>query len=140
MGGSRCLRSRGGYVMKLNLSPDLAEKLLSLTREFSYSPEEVISIGIALTSLLLKERGRGNQVVIVDPNGDEVAEFKEVAPQALDSIAEKYVESVYDGVPEKSAADLVARLERARDAERLRADEDRVPSIIPHSERDSLSS
>jgi hypothetical protein len=45
--------------MKLNLSRDLAEKVLSLTREYSYAPEEVISIGIALTSVLLKERALG---------------------------------------------------------------------------------
>jgi hypothetical protein len=138
------VRSRRGCAMKLNLSRDLAEKVLSLTREYSYAPEEVISIGIALTTVLLKERGLGNQVVIVDPNGDQVAEFAEIAPQALGSIAEKYIESVYDGITEESAADLVARLERARDAERLRADEDIVPSIIPpessYSERDLLSS
>jgi hypothetical protein len=82
--------------MKLNLSRDLAEKVLSLTREYSYAPEEVISIGIALTTVLLKERSLGNQVVIVDPNGDQVAEFTEIAPQALGSIVEKYIESVYD--------------------------------------------
>ena len=117
--------------MKLNLSRDLAEKVLSLTREYSYAPEEVISIGIALTSVLLKEKGLGNQVVIVDPNGDQVAEFTEIGPQALDSIAEKYIESVYDGITEESAAALVARLESAREAERLRAEEDIVPAIIP---------
>jgi hypothetical protein len=140
------LRSRRGCVMKLNLSRDLAEKVLSLTREYSYAPEEVISIGIALTSVLLKERSLGNQVIIVAPDGDQVAEFTEIAPQALDSIAEKYIESVYDGITEESAAVLVAKLERARDAEMLRADEDIVPSTIPpnyessYSERDSLSS
>jgi hypothetical protein len=106
------LRSRRGSV-KLNLSRDLAEKVLSLTREYSYAPEEVISIGIALTSVLLKERALGNQVVIVAPDGDQVAEFTEIAPQALDSIAEKYIESVYDGITEESAAVLVARLESA---------------------------
>jgi hypothetical protein len=84
--------------MKLNLSPDLAEKVLSLTREYSYTPEEVISIGIALTNVLLKERALGNQVVIVAPDGDQVAEFTEVPPQAMDSIAEKYIKSVYDGI------------------------------------------
>ena len=129
-------------VMKLNLSRDLTEKVLSLTREYSYAPEEVISMGIALTSVLLKERALGNRVVVVAPAGDQVAEFTEIAPRALDSIAEKYIESVYDGITGESAAVLVARLERARDAEKLRADEDIVPSIIPpnpetfYSERD----
>ena len=84
--------------MKLNLSRDLTEKVLSLTREYSYTPEEVISIGIAFTNVLLKERALGNQVVIVAPDGDQVAEFTEVAPQAVDSIAKKYIESVYDGI------------------------------------------
>jgi hypothetical protein len=132
--------------MKLNLSRDLAEKVLSLTSQYSYAPEEVISIGIALTSVLLKERRLGNQIVIVDSNGDQVAEFTEIAPRALGSIAEKYIESVYDGITEESAAVLVARLERARDADRLRADEDIVSSTIPpnhessRSERDLLSS
>jgi hypothetical protein len=139
------LRSRRGCVMKLNLSRDLAEKVLSLTREYSYAPEEVISIGIALTSVLLKEKGLGNQVVIVDPNGDQVAEFTEIGPQALDSIAEKYIESVYDGITEESAAVLVARLESAREAERLRAEEDSSFDNPPnyessYSERDLLSS
>ena len=113
--------------------------MLSLTREYSYAPEEVISIGIAFTSVLLKERALGNQVVIVGPNGDQVAEFTEIAPQALDSIAEKYIESVYDGITEKSAAALVARLERARDAERLRADEDLGPSRIAANHESSYS-
>jgi hypothetical protein len=125
--------------MKLNLSRDLAEKVLSLTRDYSYAPEEVISIGIALTSVLLKERELGNQVVIVDANGDQVAEFTEIAPQALGSIAEKYIESVYDGMTEESAADLVARLERARDAERLHAEDDIIPSIIPPNPESSYS-
>ena len=138
-GRSRGLRSRRESVMKLNLSSDLAEKVLSLTREYSYAPEEVISIGIALTSVLLKERALGNQVVIVAPDGDQVAEFTEIAPQALDSIAEKYVESVYDGITEESAAVLVARLERERDAVRLRADEDIIPSIIPPDHESSYS-
>ena len=84
--------------MKLNLSRDLTEKVLSLTREYSYTPEEVISIGIAFTNVLLKERALGNQVLIVAPDGDQVAEFTEVAPQAVDSIAKKYIESVYDGI------------------------------------------
>jgi hypothetical protein len=110
--------------MKLNLSSDLADKVLSLTREYSYTPEEVISIGIALTNVLLKQRALGNQVVIVAPDGDQVAEFTEVAPQAIDSIAEKYVESVYDGTTEESSAELVARLEKERDTERLRAGEE----------------
>jgi hypothetical protein len=123
--------------MKVNLSSDLAENVLALTREYSYTPEEVISIGIALTRVLLKERGIGNQVAIVDPNGDRVAEFTEIAPQALDSIVEQYIESVDDGITEESAALLVARLERARDAERLRANEDHEGS---YSERDLLSS
>ena len=117
--GPRCLRTRGGSAMKLKLSRDLAEKVLSLTREYSYAPEEVISIGIALTSVLLEQRGLGNQVVIVDPNGDQVAEFTEIAPQALSSIAEKYIESLYDGITDESAATLVARLEKVRDAETL---------------------
>jgi hypothetical protein len=117
--------------MKLNLSRDLTEKVLSLTREYSYAPEEVISMGIALTSVLLKERALGNRVVVVAPAGDQVAEFTEIAPRVLNSIAEKYIESVYDGITGESVAVLVARLERARDAEKLRADEDIVPSTIP---------
>jgi hypothetical protein len=103
--------------MKVNLSRDLAEKVLSLTREYSYTPEEVISIGIALTHVLLKERAQGNQVVILAPDGDQVAEFTEVAPQAVDVIAEKYIESVSDGITDESAAALVARLERLRDVD-----------------------
>jgi hypothetical protein len=111
--------------MKVNLSRDLTDKVLALTREYSYTPEEVISIGIALTSVLLKERGLGNQVVIVGPNGDQVAEFTEIAPQALDSIAEKYIESIHDGIEKESDAALIARLESERDAERLGANGDR---------------
>jgi hypothetical protein len=46
-----------------------------------------------------------------------VAEFTEVAPQAIDSIAEKYIESVSDGIAEESVTALVARLERLRDVD-----------------------
>jgi hypothetical protein len=117
--------------MKVDISNDLTEKVLALTRDYSYTPEEVISIGIALTSVLLKQHGAGNQLVVIGPNGDQLGEFTEIAPRALDSIVEKYVESVDDGIAEGSAAALVARLEKARDAEKLQANQGIVPSTIP---------
>ena len=102
--------------MKVTLHPDLAEKVLILTHEYSYAPDEIISIGIALATVVLKERRLGNQVVVMDPDGYPVAEFKEIEPKAIREIAEKYVNSVCAGMPEGSAALLVARLERERDA------------------------
>jgi hypothetical protein len=89
--------------MKVDISNDLTEKVLALTRDYSYTPEEVISIGIALTSVVLKERGAGNQVMVISPNGDHLAEFTEIAPQALDAIVEKYVESINDGIAANEA-------------------------------------
>jgi hypothetical protein len=89
--------------MKVNISNDLTEKVLALTHDYSYTPEEVISIGIALTSVVLKERGAGNQVVVIGPHGDQLAEFTEIAPQALDAIVEKYVESINDGIAANEA-------------------------------------
>jgi hypothetical protein len=98
------MRSHGGTIMKVNISNDLTEKVLALTHDYSYTPEEVISIGIALTNVVLKERAAGNQVVVIDPNGDQLSEFTEIAPQALDAIVEKYIESINDGFSEQSTA------------------------------------
>ena len=104
--------------MKINLHSNLSEKVLALTREHGYAPDEIISLGIALATLLLKERRLGNQVVVVDANGDQVAEVQEVEPRAVDEVARKYIGSVCAGILEDSAA-LVARLERERDAEKI---------------------
>ncbi len=105
--------------MKINLHSNLSERVLALTREHGYAPDEIISIGIALAALLLKQRRLGNQVIVVDPNGDQVAEFQEVEPRAVDEVAKKYIGSVCAGIVEDSAALLVARLERERDAEKI---------------------
>jgi hypothetical protein len=106
--------------MKIKLTPDLAEKVLSLTNEYGYAPEEVISIGIALAAVLLEERRFGNRVVVVAPHGDTVAEFKEAEPKAIHEIAKEYIRSVCPDATETSAALLVARLERERDLEERR--------------------
>jgi hypothetical protein len=74
--------------MKIKLDSDLTEKVLSLTSEYSYTSEEIISIGIALASVLLKERRLRNRVVVA-PQGDTVAEFKEVEPKAIHEIAKE---------------------------------------------------
>jgi hypothetical protein len=91
--------------------------VLSLTNEYSYTPDEIISIGIALATVLLKERRMGNQVFVVAPHGDTVAEFKEVAPKAIHEIAKEYVRSICPEMAETSATLLVAKLERERDLE-----------------------
>jgi hypothetical protein len=103
--------------MKIKLHSNLTEKVLALTHEHGYSPDEVISVGIALATVLLEERRLGNKVVVVDPNGDQVAEFKEVEPKAIYEMVQRYEESLWPDVAEDSAALLVARLERERDAE-----------------------
>jgi hypothetical protein len=105
--------------MNIKLQSNLTEKVLGLTREHGYAPDEVISMGIALASLLLEERRLGNQVVVIDPNGNQLAEFKEVEPKAIDEVVQRYEESLWPEVAEGSAALLVARLERERDAEEL---------------------
>ncbi len=101
--------------MKIKLDSDLTEKVLSLTHEYGYTPEEIISVGIALATVLLKERRLGNRVVVVTPHGDTVAEFKEVQPKAIHEIAKEYVRSICPGAEQTSATHLVARLERERD-------------------------
>jgi hypothetical protein len=103
--------------MNIKLNPELTEKVLALTNEHGYAPDEIISIGIALATVLLKERRLGNRVVVVDPNGHTVGEFREVEPKAIHEMAKEYVQSVCPGGAEASAALLVARLERERDAE-----------------------
>jgi hypothetical protein len=108
----------GSSVMKISLHHDLTEKVLTLTHEYGYAPEEIIGIGIALATVLLQEKRLGNQVVVVASNGDRLAEFTEIEPKAVHEIAQRYVESVCAGIAEESAALLVARLERERDAER----------------------
>jgi hypothetical protein len=103
--------------MKIKLDSDLTEKVLSLTHEYGYTPVEIISIGIALATVLLKERRLGNRVVVVAPHGDTVAEFKEVEPKAIHDIAKEYIRSICPEAEETSATLTVARLERERDSE-----------------------
>jgi hypothetical protein len=112
--------SSPGPGMKIKLNSDLAEKALSLTHEYGYTPEEIISIGIALATVLLEEKRLGNRVLVVAPHGGTVAEFKEVEPKAIHEIAKKYVRSICPEAGETSAALLVARLERERDLEERR--------------------
>jgi hypothetical protein len=108
--------------MKIKLPSTLTEEVLALTREHGYMPEEIIGIGIALASVLLKERRLGNQVVIVTPNGTRVAEFREAEPKAVHDLAKEYVQSICPEMSGVSAALLVARLERERDLEASRCD------------------
>jgi hypothetical protein len=105
--------------MKIKLHSNLAEKVLALTQEHGYTPDEVISIGIALATVLLEERRLGNQIVVVDPNGKQLAEFKEIEPKAIHDVVQRYEESLWPEMAEGSAALLVARLERERDVEGL---------------------
>jgi hypothetical protein len=106
--------------MKIRLDSDLSEKVLSLTSEYGYTPDEIISIGIALATVLLQEKRLGNHVMVVAPHGDTVAEFKEVEPKAIHEIAKEYVQSVCSETTEISPALLVAKLERERDLEERR--------------------
>jgi hypothetical protein len=109
-----------GPDMKIKLVPDLTEKVMSLTNDYGYAPDEVISIGIALATVLLEERRLGNRVVVITPNGDTVAEFKEAEPKAIHEIAKEYIQSICPEAADMSAALLVARLERERDLEERR--------------------
>ena len=106
--------------MKLKLEPDLAADVLALTNEYGYVPDEIISIGIALATVLLKERAAGNRVVVITPSGELASEFREVEPKAIYHLVKSYVESVSLGT-EASAAQLVARLESERDLEDQRS-------------------
>ena len=104
--------------MKIKLNAHLTEQVLALTNDFHYSPDEVISMGIALASVLLQEKALGNQVVVVTPNGNKVAEFKEVEPKAIHDMAKEYIQSICPDMAEAPATLLVAKLERERDFER----------------------
>jgi hypothetical protein len=101
--------------MKINLQSDLTEDVLALTQEYGYAPAEIISVGIALATVLLKERRLGNQVVVVTPRGDRVAEFQEVEPRAIYETAKEYVRSICPELSGASASLLVAKLEHERD-------------------------
>ncbi len=111
------LSSSRGPHMKIKLTSDLTEQVLYLTHEYGYAPDEILSMGITLAAVLLEERRLGNSVLVVAPNGDTVAEFKEVEPKAVHQIAKEYVQSICPEATETSAALLVARLERERDLE-----------------------
>jgi hypothetical protein len=103
--------------MKLKLQPNLTNDVLALTKEHGYAPDEIIGIGIALATVLLRERRLGNRVVVIAPNGETVSEFLEVEPKAIYKMVKEYVQSISSGVGYTSAALLVARLERERDLE-----------------------
>jgi hypothetical protein len=103
--------------MIIKLDSGLTENVVSMTNEYGYAPDEIISIGIALATVVLRERRLGNQVAIVTPHGETVGEFKEVEPRVIHEIAKEYVRSICPEMTETSAAMLVARLERERDLE-----------------------
>jgi hypothetical protein len=103
--------------MKVNLQPELTEQVLALTQEFGYAPGEIIGIGIALAKVLLREKGAGNQVVVLNPQGETVAEFVETEPQALNETVRNYLRSVCPEMAEAPPALVVAKLERERDVE-----------------------
>ena len=111
------LRTHGSH-MKIKLNANLTEQVLALTNEYHYSPDELISMGIALAGVLLQEKALGNQVVVVAPNGNKVAEFKEVEPRAIHDMAKEYIQSICPGMTQAPATLLVAKLERERDIER----------------------
>jgi hypothetical protein len=106
--------------MKINLQPDLAEQVLTLTEEYGYAPGEIISIGIALAGVVLKEKRQGNQVMVLDPAGEPIAEFLEAEPQAIREMAREYIQSVCPEILEGPAALLVAKLESERDMDARR--------------------
>ena len=106
-----------GFNMKIRLNARLTEQVLALTNDYHYSPDEVISMGVALASVLLQEKALGNQVVVVAPSGHTVAEFKEVEPRAIYDVAKQYIQSVCPGMSQTPATLLVAKLERERDSE-----------------------
>jgi hypothetical protein len=103
--------------MKINLDSDLGEDVLGLTNQYGYTPGEIISIGIALATVLLREKRLGNQVVVVDLEGRKVGEFHEVEPKAIREMARGYIQSICPEMAEAPANLLVARLEHERDME-----------------------
>ena len=107
-----------GSDMKIKLNAHLTEQVLALTNDYHYSPDELISMGIALAGVLLQEKALGNQVVVIAPNGSKIAEFKEVEPRAIHDVAKEYIQSVCPGMSQAPATLLVAKLERERDIER----------------------
>jgi hypothetical protein len=104
--------------MKINLQADLVDDVLSLTNEYSYTPDEIISIGIAMAKVVLREKKLGNQILIVAPDGQRLGEFREVEPRAIHEIARQYIQSICPDLAEAPANLLVARLEHERDMER----------------------
>jgi hypothetical protein len=103
--------------MKINLHSDLVDDVLGLTNQYGYAPGEIISIGIALATVLLREKRLGNQVVVVDSEGRKVGEFHEVEPKAIHEMAREYIQSICPEMAEAPANLLVARLEHERDME-----------------------
>jgi hypothetical protein len=108
--------------MKINLHSDLVEDVLALTNQYGYTPGEIISIGIALATVLLREKRLGNQVVVVDTEGRRVGEFHEVEPKAIQEMAKEYIQSICPEMAEAPVNLLVARLEHERDLERRPAE------------------
>ena len=106
--------------MKINLDGGLVEDVLSLTNEYNYTPGEVISIGIAMATVLLREKRLGNRVILVNPDGQRVGEFHEVEPKAIHEMAKQYIRSICPDMVEAPVNLLVARLEHERDMEKLR--------------------
>jgi hypothetical protein len=78
--------------MKLLLDDVLAAEVIELTAQYAYAPEEIISIGIAMATVVLREKGLGHRVVVIDPEGNLISEFLTVMPKAIDDIAKRYVD------------------------------------------------
>ena len=88
--------------MNIKLLPEVEALVTTLTSEHAYTPDEIISIGLTLATVLLREKGLGNRVVVVDVNDLEVAEFKEPEPRAIREVAERYISSLFPETTEIS--------------------------------------
>jgi len=82
--------------MHIRLSPQLAERVRSLMGDHHYDAEELISIGLAMVEVVLREKYQdGNEITIVTPDGQIAGEFQIPLPNKINSTARMYLESVF---------------------------------------------
>lgn len=80
--------------MNIKLLPNLEADVIALVEEYGYEPSELISVGLGYVGLFLKERAKGNSMVVLSDSGRILIDFKMPPAENIDKIAKALLATV----------------------------------------------